>query len=340
MEEELENENENQINLDYYSVVTLLSLRLFINLLEYGNREHVNRLVMEFGIVNVLMLVLKFNLVVEQSKLALKGILRILKLGSKISIEMNLQRNYFADQFNSSSLSILKQMFLDYENYGNRASRKSMKDIADFVYIDAPHIVDESKGTASWWRATGDGKEYKGWETTIDYLRDIFITKGPFDGVLGFSQGAVLCSLLCSISSLNANQNNQINNNSNNSITNNNNNNNHNAYHSCFSLKFGLLFSGFQSRATIHQSLYPSSSPDTQQCNTVYPLNKIVTPSLHVWGKADELVAASNCECLSHQFSDPQCYVHEYGHLIPTSKSDLLQYRNFLLSFLRDVELE
>ncbi|EAL72836.1 DUF341 family protein [Dictyostelium discoideum AX4] len=265
--------------------------------------------------------------------------------------------------------------------------RKSLKDIAEFIYVDAPHMVDESKGSSSWWRASKDGKEYRGWEQTLDYLRNVFETQGPFDGVIGFSQGAVLASLICSISSLN----------------NDNYNYNEDSNNSCFQIKFALLFSGFQSRATAHQSLYPQSSPppsssaisttlkngensgceccsvtqfemehttttpsssssshqhqqqhsppsptslsltsstSTTPTTSFYPLAKINTPSLHVWGKADELVAASNCESLSHQFSNPECYVHEFGHLIPTSKTDIQIYHNFLAKFLKDCGLE
>ncbi|EGC34127.1 hypothetical protein DICPUDRAFT_98320 [Dictyostelium purpureum] len=262
--------------------------------------------------------------------------------------------------------------------------RKSIKDIAELVYVDAPHIVDETKGSASWWRASKDGKEYRGWEQTLEYLRSVFEKQGPFDGVLGFSQGAVLASLLCSLSSLNAEPSSNL-----------------SDYYkqtnyNFFKLKFALLFSGFQSRATIHQPLYPynplllqdlvvnsctcnstgcesnhqnlesstanetssssnntslslSSSSSLSSPNTPppssssassiiptqhYPLNKITTPSLQVWGKADELVASANCEALSQQFLNPETYVHEHGHLIPTSKSDIQIYKNFLSKFI------
>ncbi|EFA83197.1 DUF341 family protein [Heterostelium album PN500] len=209
--------------------------------------------------------------------------------------------------------------------------RKSLDDIAEFVYVDAPHVIDETKGTSSWWRVSGDGKEYKGWEQTLDYLRNIFIKKGPFDGIMGFSQGAVLSSLLCSISSLNSDPS-----------------ENGDCYRD-ISFQFGLLFSGFQSRATLHQSFYPcqqnhqqadaaESAANSHPNSPHYPHNKITIPSLHIWGKADELVAASNCESLSLQFSHPQCYVHEHGHLMPTSKKDIEHYRSFLLQFVDVLE--
>ncbi|EGG25155.1 DUF341 family protein [Cavenderia fasciculata] len=196
--------------------------------------------------------------------------------------------------------------------------RKSLDDIAEFVYVDAPHTIDEAKGTASWWRASGDGKEYRGWETTLDYLKNIFIKKGPFDGIIGFSQGAILSSLISSISSLNQESDNYF------------------TGYKEISIKFSLLFSGFQSRATVHQSLYPSNDNESNQGS--YPLSKIATPSLHVWGKADELVSASNCESLSLQFSEPHIYIHEQGHLIPLSKKDIEHYRNFLQQFLNNEE--
>jgi pimeloyl-ACP methyl ester carboxylesterase len=59
---------------------------------------------------------------------------------------------------------------------------------AEFVTIDAPSIA---RGDFGWWHLN-----FRGWESTRDWMLDYVAEHGPFDGVLGFSQGAALTSLL------------------------------------------------------------------------------------------------------------------------------------------------
>lgn len=71
---------------------------------------------------------------------------------------------------------------------------------ASFHFVDAPFPVEPGY---AWWRAQdrsgpdGEYAVYEGWQTSRQYLLDILAKDGPFDGVLGFSQGAVVTSLLC-----------------------------------------------------------------------------------------------------------------------------------------------
>lgn len=71
---------------------------------------------------------------------------------------------------------------------------------ASFHFVDAPFAVEPGY---AWWRAQdrtgpeGEYAEYEGWPTSRSYLHDVLREQGPFDGVLGFSQGAVVTSLLC-----------------------------------------------------------------------------------------------------------------------------------------------
>lgn len=71
---------------------------------------------------------------------------------------------------------------------------------ANFTFVDAPFAVEPGY---AWWRAQdrsgpdGDYAVYEGWPKSRTYLHDILREQGPFDGVLGFSQGAVVTSLLC-----------------------------------------------------------------------------------------------------------------------------------------------
>lgn len=69
---------------------------------------------------------------------------------------------------------------------------------ASFTFVDAPFPVEPG---FAWWRSQdipeSEYAVYEGWPKSRTYLHDILDKQGPFDGVLGFSQGAVVTSLLC-----------------------------------------------------------------------------------------------------------------------------------------------
>lgn len=78
-------------------------------------------------------------------------------------------------------------------------------DVAEFVFANGPHHVqafpsatnpnppppspDEplEKQPRAWWMSREEG--YVGWESTIHSLAQLSREQGPFDGILGFSQG-------------------------------------------------------------------------------------------------------------------------------------------------------
>lgn len=99
--------------------------------------------------------------------------------------------------------------------------RKILKDYVEFEFIDAPHIapplVDESQNNSnnenhtenltqkSWWFNKDDGT-FKGtnksgpaigFEESLKLVENVWNTKGPFQGLLGFSQGACFVGLIC-----------------------------------------------------------------------------------------------------------------------------------------------
>lgn len=58
----------------------------------------------------------------------------------------------------------------------------------------------------AWWFTNDDTRSYSskefeskcyGFEESVKVIEDAMEEKGPFDGILGFSQGACLLSLLC-----------------------------------------------------------------------------------------------------------------------------------------------
>lgn len=97
------------------------------------------------------------------------------------------------------------------------AFRKNLKKLPlEFVYITAPNKipVENSNDVASpkedeygWWFSAEDNTYdplspsdvSKGYDESIELVKATFKNQGPFDGVLGFSQGACFLSILCAL---------------------------------------------------------------------------------------------------------------------------------------------
>ena len=74
---------------------------------------------------------------------------------------------------------------------------------AEIVFLDAPLELPRRPGDElamrTWWRRDGGGgggRAFEGWETSLATLRDAWCERGPFRGVIGFSQGAAVGFLL------------------------------------------------------------------------------------------------------------------------------------------------
>jgi hypothetical protein len=84
--------------------------------------------------------------------------------------------------------------------------RRAAKGCADFVFVESPlHAAECPHSKAhgigarpAWWNFTdGPHPRYHGWEESLAFIADVCVEKGPFDGVLGFSQGAAMAAMLC-----------------------------------------------------------------------------------------------------------------------------------------------
>ena len=89
-----------------------------------------------------------------------------------------------------------------------------MKKEAEFFFTSAPHIIPEPENLARLpqdqergWFFSRPQRAYKatdktdvciGLEESIEHVETVMQQSGPFDGLLGFSQGACFISLLCS----------------------------------------------------------------------------------------------------------------------------------------------
>ncbi|XP_070566433.1 esterase OVCA2-like isoform X2 [Ptychodera flava] len=137
--------------------------------------------------------------------------------------------------------------------------RKILKKHAEFVFISAPNVVppmesaeraenettsDDQRG---WWFSrdddyfsAGDTSDVsKGFDKSLQVIEKAFTEEGPFDGVLGFSQGATLVGMLCAIKDEPG---------------------------SPFHFDFAILVAGFRSLSTNHDKYYskPISCPTLQ----------------------------------------------------------------------------
>lgn len=73
------------------------------------------------------------------------------------------------------------------------ALRKALRGVADVHVMEAPHAGPSRR---AWWSATSDGRSYRGFDASMDAIKAEYEREGPFDGVLGFSQGGLLASIL------------------------------------------------------------------------------------------------------------------------------------------------
>lgn len=92
--------------------------------------------------------------------------------------------------------------------------RKFVNKYAEFTFITAPHQApplneteDEDTSQKSWWfnkddgtfKGTNESGPAIGFEESLKLVEKIWEEKGPFQGLLGFSQGACFVGLLCGL---------------------------------------------------------------------------------------------------------------------------------------------
>lgn len=187
------------------------------------------------------------------------------------------------------------------------AVRDTLESEADLVYLDAPTLAT---GGFGWWRAVTDTDSedaedpgvlglprtiYKGWKQSLDSIVRTIKDQGPFDGVLGFSQGGALAGIAAALSA------------------------NKRDSHAWSELdfQFALVFGGF-----------PAADPSILE---FYPTDAgIDIPSLHVIGRSDSIVPPERTLALARKFVDPEIVYHEDGHVIPSTPEVMVSLRNFL----------
>lgn len=199
------------------------------------------------------------------------------------------------------------------------ALRKLLKKQVELIYASAPHriqkVCDSSQEEENdrvpggevdprgWWFSDTQARSFNageqcqvslGLEESVEAVRGAVRDHGPFDGILGFSQGAALVAMLCSLQTQKLEPE--------------------------FRFRFAILVAGFPSACKEHEQFYDAASP-------------LVIPSLHVFGLEDRVIPDSMSRELLPFFKDPLILTHPGGHFVPASSAHRQTYQEFLRKF-------
>ena len=143
-------------------------------------------------------------------------------------------------------------------------------------------------------------KQTAGWEESLALLENALTTQGPFDGVLGFSQGAAVAAVLAALECqrpVNARR-----------------------------FKFVIICSGYRSAVPEHRDCLESWKQS----------GGVPMPSLHIYGASqlDRQISQLDSEGLVESFieQDKMVIRHDSGHLIPSSREITFQISEFIKS--------
>ncbi|KAL9234694.1 hypothetical protein vseg_009533 [Gypsophila vaccaria] len=169
----------------------------------------------------------------------------------------------------------------------------------DLVFVDGPSPAEGKSNVEGifdppyyeWFQTNHDQTVYKNFEKCLDYVEDCMIKHGPFDGLMGFSQGAYLAAALPGLQAQGV------------------------ALKKVSKIKFLIIISGAKMK-------------DITWANFAYAA-PIKCPSLHFLGKEDFLKPFG--EELLQCCVDPLIIHHPKGHTVPRLDNQSLDiFLNFL----------
>ncbi|EKC99276.1 hypothetical protein A1Q2_06476 [Trichosporon asahii var. asahii CBS 8904] len=198
------------------------------------------------------------------------------------------------------------------------AIRKTCKN-AEFVFLEPPVIVqkadmpwnqrlddfassattEEAEQTPettprAWWLSPGDRSVYKHFDETVSYVYDFMQKNGPFDGIMGFSQGACMAAVLGALPGLHPN-----------------------FPEGLPKPKFIIAVGGFK------------PEPKNPDFSNYFPLSESL-PVLHVLGDNDVVVTPERSQSLIDATLNGRVEHHTGGHFTPSKAS----WRHFLNAYI------
>jgi len=205
------------------------------------------------------------------------------------------------------------------------AFRKMVGKYCEFTFIKAPHHVlpmsaeDINQDQRGWWfsrendyfKADDVSDCDKGFESSLDLIQKTFELHGPFDGIIGFSQGAALLALICLIKTRAPEM-----------------------LSPAVKFDFAVMVAAFKSKSTKHAKWYTATDDEGQAAK------RVTIPTLHVMGTEDRVIKKPLSEEILHLFDGPHKLCHSGGHYIPATSKQKEAYCKFLLdvSQLRRVD--
>ena len=160
-----------------------------------------------------------------------------------------------------------------------RRLQRALEGVATLRFVDGPHLTGdgEDEGRRCWWASQGEPRRYVGWPQSLSALEAIWADEGPFDGVLGFSQGACAAALLAAESQRRPDW--------------------------LVQPRFVICVGGFPARSVDEGPL---------MAGPALPL-----PSLHIYGESDERVTPDRALALAARFEGAAVATHPGGHFAP-----------------------
>ncbi|KAG2432218.1 hypothetical protein HXX76_009137 [Chlamydomonas incerta] len=195
---------------------------------------------------------------------------------------------------------------------------EALGDMLELTFVDAPHVASGAiprdvkpyfEGPYFEWftaEAVGDRVEFD--EAKLEaselYLTRLLEARGPFDGLMGFSQGAVMSSALVALQRSGLRP----------------------RLSTLPPLRLCVLFAGMKSRHPQHAAAFAALG------------GKVPCPSLHVYGDRDAL-KNPHCVELADSFRNATVLLHQRGHSIPALKGpQLAVLRAFLVAAAGDAD--
>ncbi|KAF7112721.1 hypothetical protein RHSIM_RhsimUnG0200700 [Rhododendron simsii] len=180
----------------------------------------------------------------------------------------------------------------------------------DLVFIDAPYKAQGRSMVEGfydppyyeWFQFTEDYSEVYNFEECVDYIEDFMVKHGPFDGLMGFSQGGILSAALPGMQSDGV------------------------AFTKVPKIKYLIIMSGGKLGGTGSKFCIPKLAANAFS-------TPVQCPSLHIIGEADYF-KESGIELLD-AFVDPLVILHQKGHTIARLDEKGLKT---MLSFIEKIE--